>query len=220
MKLETEQDIYDRYIGRSVTLPIRERTERRKRTPVWELARLVEACRSAPIIWVGLCEAAAKHKRRRFGITREQLAKRSGILRLPTISSALAALERAGWIRRSHVYRGDGVTLLRVALLKIPPNLVRARTRKPKRRCERKTLATAAQGGVLVANDNRSSGPLGCERKTLALSVGESATSLARSGGAETSGGQVAKQKMARIELDDGDGKTDNACTYERENTP
>ncbi len=97
---DDEEQAHD--IGRrAIPLPSKpEQPARRKRTPTRDLARLVESCRSAPIVWIALGEIAAAQKRRRFGVTRDELAKRTGILRLPAITRALAVLEAADWIQR------------------------------------------------------------------------------------------------------------------------
>lgn len=119
------------YIGRRMDAPperperpttnARGRRSHRGRRAPWTAARLFRACRSAPAVWLALCELAQE----RGGAavvtpTRDELAKRAGVSRLPTISAALTALERAGWIERAHVPKFENgqrcATLLRIVL--------------------------------------------------------------------------------------------------------
>lgn len=108
------------------------------------LASLFQRCRFAPVVWLALLELSAERGGSRIVTpTRTELAKRTGIDRFPTISAALTALEKAGWIERHHVpsFRGSRrtATLLRIEL----------------RRRERKLFATET---ITVENKKCSKG--------------------------------------------------------------
>lgn len=125
------------------------RTKRRRTAPPWPLARVVRDCRSAPAVWLALLDLGEERGSRLVTPTRDMLVKRTGIVRLPTISQALTLLDRAGWIEVEHIPKQDArgrrsATLLRVRLL----------------RMERKTLATEQSA---VSNEKRS---ISKERKT------------------------------------------------------
>ncbi len=69
----------------------------------WTLAKVTKACRSAPAVWLALEKYASEKCSRMITPTRPKLAELSGIVRVKTISQALGVLERAGWLKRSHL---------------------------------------------------------------------------------------------------------------------
>jgi len=92
--------------------------KRNPRRHPWPLAKLVKENRAAPAVWLALNELAAGSPV--VTPTRARLCEASGLNRLPTISRALSALEKAGWIHRKHVpvFVGkiQSATLLRIIL--------------------------------------------------------------------------------------------------------
>lgn len=98
------------------------RTKYKRRTPVWSLARVAMACRSAPAIWLAMQLVSDERGNRVLTPTRAHLSAWSGISDLDTISAALTTLEQAGWISREHVPVFEGTqrvaTLLRIVLRK------------------------------------------------------------------------------------------------------
>lgn len=94
---------------------------RRRRHPL-PLAVLNRKCRSAAVVWVALQDMASERGSHLVTPTREELMTRTGISRTQTISKALTALDKAGWIERNIVRQpgsgGQFVTLLRVVLLR------------------------------------------------------------------------------------------------------
>jgi hypothetical protein len=119
----------------------------RRRAPC-SLARLVRTCRSAPAVWVALCDMADARGSTIVTPTRLDIAEATGIARVATISAALSALECCGWLERCHVPVDDAgcrrATLLRIVL----------------RRTERKALCMKRSA---VWSEKRSRGT---ERKT------------------------------------------------------
>lgn len=93
-------------------------TRRRKRE--WPLADLWRACHSAPAVWLALLELA--DSRSIITPTRAKLSQVTGIKQHKTISTALTALEQAGWIDRLHVPVRTGgrqtATLLRILIVR------------------------------------------------------------------------------------------------------
>jgi hypothetical protein len=98
----------------------RSRHARRRPRP-WPLRRVVEACHSAPTIFVALSDMQAERRSRVVTPTRADLHDRTG-LSLETISKALTALAAAAWIGREHVpvYTGNiqTATLLRITIFR------------------------------------------------------------------------------------------------------
>jgi hypothetical protein len=80
------------------------------------LARVWKARKAAVSVWVALTLLAAHKGRKRFAIKRRTLARLSGIDRIPTVSEALAALERLGVVQRQvrRCRRPDGTLFPRL----------------------------------------------------------------------------------------------------------
>ena len=72
-----------------------------KRRGPWPLARVLQAHRLAPAVWLGLLEISAGATT--VTPTREQLSAVTGIKRLASLSAALSVLVKAGWIAREVV---------------------------------------------------------------------------------------------------------------------
>lgn len=68
----------------------------------WTLDEVYRSYRPALAVWLALDAIRRERARGRVvRVTREQLATRSGVGRLPSITKALGVLERAGWINRT-----------------------------------------------------------------------------------------------------------------------
>ena len=93
---------------------------RQQRRREWPLAEVVQACRSAPAVWLALEVMAGEKGTNVVTPTRKKLCKRSGVRDVKTITLALNTLEAARWLDRGHFpsYResGDRVTLLKIVL--------------------------------------------------------------------------------------------------------
>lgn len=87
----------------------------------WTLAKVYAESWAAPIVWVALLEMRHARGSPVVTPTRGRLAKATGIDRLKTISTALTALEHAGWIERCHVPKFKGgmqtATVLRIEII-------------------------------------------------------------------------------------------------------
>lgn len=82
------------------------------------LARVWKARKAAVPVWVALTLIAVQKGKKHFAIKRRTLARLSGIERIPTVSEALAALERLGVIKRQvrRCRRPDGTLFHRLRI--------------------------------------------------------------------------------------------------------
>jgi hypothetical protein len=82
------------------------------------LARVWKARKAAVPVWVALTLIATQKGKKHFAIKRRTLARLSGIERIPTVSEALAALERLGVIKRQvrRCRRPDGTLFHRLRI--------------------------------------------------------------------------------------------------------
>jgi hypothetical protein len=121
------------------------KTPLRKRKKQESLAALIARQRSAPTVWLALCDMADERGSRVVTPTREQLRELTG-LNEKTISAALTALEEVGWIDRVHkpvmVGQKRVATLLRITLIRRTPLTVRTRQHSNDRRKGRSTPPT------------------------------------------------------------------------------
>lgn len=84
----------------------------------WTLPQLTEACRSAPAVFLALLDLSRAGGSPVVTAGRDKIAAACGIDRLKTISEALTALERGGWVQRIHKFTtaNGGATLLKVII--------------------------------------------------------------------------------------------------------
>jgi hypothetical protein len=132
----------------------RRRTNRRRhhrRTPK-SLPELARDCRSALILWVALLDMAKESGRAALTPTRSELSAQTS-LSIKTISSALTALDKAGWIERQHKLvkkpNGEPATLLRIWLLRSRPSSPARRSTSSRSR-RRGTTSAAGHPGEIV----------------------------------------------------------------------
>lgn len=95
-------------------------TRTRRKPAPWPLSNVFRRCRAAVAVWFALLEMRHARGSPVVTPTRGRLAKATGIDRLKTISTALTALEHAGWIERCHVPKFEGgmqtATTLRIVV--------------------------------------------------------------------------------------------------------
>jgi hypothetical protein len=99
-----------------------------------QLAGVWKACKAAVPVWLVLSVLAELRGRNRFSVKRSTLGRICGIRRLPTISAALAALQKLSVIRREvrHCRRPDGTLFHRLRIhlkYQISKSVLKALTR-------------------------------------------------------------------------------------------
>jgi hypothetical protein len=135
---------------------MRQRTVKR-RPRRWTLRRLHRECRSAAVVYLGLCDFADESESPHVTPTREHLSKATGIERLPTISAALTALSKARWISLDHVPVTENNkqvgTVLQIKLLRranenryVGENATRQAQSRPRRNENRSKSSLREQG--------------------------------------------------------------------------
>jgi len=118
-------------------------------------------------VWVALCYLSIESDSNHVTPTRELLSKRTGIRRLATISTALAALKKAHWVRIQYVpivenHKQVGTTL-HITLLRrsneiriVGENLER-QPQTPHRAHENRSLASARKSCAESSYEDRAS---------------------------------------------------------------
>lgn len=101
------------------TTPTTHRRAVRRRGKPWSLIRLHRECWAAPTVFLALVQLGNERGSPVVTPTREVLSALTGIRRLPTITAALTALDKANWIQRFIIPVGGGAehkTMLRIVI--------------------------------------------------------------------------------------------------------
>lgn len=93
-------DKTESHSNRSGKTPGRQPNSRRRPS---SLAKLVKICRSAPAVWLALCELSEQRGSPVVTSTRKQLLALTGIKDEHTISRALGALKNMNWLEYERV---------------------------------------------------------------------------------------------------------------------
>jgi hypothetical protein len=124
----------------------------------WTLAQVNDVCRSAPAVYLALCELAGDNNV--LFPTREAIAKCAGVKKDRTVSDALGVLHEAGWIERQRVRQCKGgrwTCALRIIIRKGRKTALSERARKGRKtafvdRAEKRPFTLPTEEGEHAAS--------------------------------------------------------------------
>lgn len=84
----------------------------RQHEKMWDIPKLRKECIAALVVWHVLYDLGLESRSNTVTVTRDLLMEETRYKTARTISKALTALDKAGWIERSRIHWGLEITLI------------------------------------------------------------------------------------------------------------